>query len=250
MSSRDEDLKKVETLLNAGRDFDDDGIGDTPYIITGTAGSQDNYPIWDDGIETPLSLIDEVNSLVDIGVLNTGQANGLIVKLKQAIRKISQGKINVACNLLQAFINQVYDFINTGVISQEEGELLILIATNIIISLSDWNINLFYKLFFLIFYIYGTDPLDDSDTLTPVGRDISITDDNTGISLTFQKVGTQGATTIEYDLTPSGSPSGIVIAGLPGALSITTTATFLGYVEIAIPYNDNLISNEYNLNQY
>ncbi len=32
-----------------GADFDDDGIGDTPYSIYGTAGSQDNYPLWDDG---------------------------------------------------------------------------------------------------------------------------------------------------------------------------------------------------------
>ena len=29
-----------------GKDIDDDGIGDTPYIISGSTGSQDNYPIW------------------------------------------------------------------------------------------------------------------------------------------------------------------------------------------------------------
>ncbi|MHA2184727.1 MAG: NosD domain-containing protein, partial [Promethearchaeota archaeon] len=33
----------------AGGDLNDDGIGDSPYSISGTAGSQDNYPIWDDG---------------------------------------------------------------------------------------------------------------------------------------------------------------------------------------------------------
>ena len=32
-----------------GTDINDDGIGDTPYIIPGSSGSQDNYPIWDDG---------------------------------------------------------------------------------------------------------------------------------------------------------------------------------------------------------
>ena len=32
-------------------DINDDGIGDTPYNITGTAKSQDNFPIWDDGPE-------------------------------------------------------------------------------------------------------------------------------------------------------------------------------------------------------
>ncbi|MFX1314478.1 MAG: nitrous oxide reductase family maturation protein NosD, partial [Promethearchaeota archaeon] len=29
-----------------GKDRDDDGIGDNPYIISGSTGSQDNYPIW------------------------------------------------------------------------------------------------------------------------------------------------------------------------------------------------------------
>ncbi|GAH91844.1 unnamed protein product, partial [marine sediment metagenome] len=33
-----------------GVDADDDGIGDTSYSISGSAVSQDNYPIWDDGI--------------------------------------------------------------------------------------------------------------------------------------------------------------------------------------------------------
>jgi len=32
-----------------GVDLDDDGIGDTPYNIAGSAGKQDRYPIWDDG---------------------------------------------------------------------------------------------------------------------------------------------------------------------------------------------------------
>ena len=30
----------------SGKDANDDGIGDTPYTIPGTAGSQDNFPIW------------------------------------------------------------------------------------------------------------------------------------------------------------------------------------------------------------
>jgi parallel beta-helix repeat protein len=34
-----------------GVDANDDGIGDTPYNITGTANSQDNFPIWEDGID-------------------------------------------------------------------------------------------------------------------------------------------------------------------------------------------------------
>lgn len=32
-----------------GVDLNDDGIGDSPYLINGLANSQDDYPIWDDG---------------------------------------------------------------------------------------------------------------------------------------------------------------------------------------------------------
>jgi len=35
----------------SGKDANDDGIGDSPYNIPGTAGVQDHYPIWDDGPE-------------------------------------------------------------------------------------------------------------------------------------------------------------------------------------------------------
>jgi len=35
----------------SGVDANDDNIGDTPYNITGTAGSQDLFPIWDDGCD-------------------------------------------------------------------------------------------------------------------------------------------------------------------------------------------------------
>ena len=31
-----------------GVDADNDGIGDTPFNITGSAGSIDNYPIWEE----------------------------------------------------------------------------------------------------------------------------------------------------------------------------------------------------------
>ncbi|MFX1586770.1 MAG: ABC transporter substrate-binding protein [Promethearchaeota archaeon] len=46
-----------------GVDADDDGIGDTPYLIDGEAGSMDNYPIFDDGPDidliSPIIIINE-----------------------------------------------------------------------------------------------------------------------------------------------------------------------------------------------
>ncbi|MFX0075883.1 MAG: nitrous oxide reductase family maturation protein NosD [Candidatus Hermodarchaeota archaeon] len=35
-----------------GSDLDDDGIGDTPHVVSGAAGSIDYFPIWDDGDDT------------------------------------------------------------------------------------------------------------------------------------------------------------------------------------------------------
>jgi len=40
-----------------GEDKNDDGIGDTPYNITGSAKSKDNYPIWRDGDDLPPVII-------------------------------------------------------------------------------------------------------------------------------------------------------------------------------------------------
>ncbi len=43
-----------------GLDNDDDGIGDTPYYISGLAGSRDNFPIWDDGFNGEPIYIDDL----------------------------------------------------------------------------------------------------------------------------------------------------------------------------------------------
>jgi len=48
-----------------GIDANDDGIGDTPYIILGTVGSQDNFPIWDDGDDISAPVITIIFPLPD-----------------------------------------------------------------------------------------------------------------------------------------------------------------------------------------
>jgi len=42
-----------------GRDANDDGIGDSPYIIPGSANGIDYLPIWDDNIEAPPYFYDQ-----------------------------------------------------------------------------------------------------------------------------------------------------------------------------------------------
>ena len=43
-----------------GTDLDDDGIGDTPYTVGGSAGTKDYFPIWDDGDETSYGETPEI----------------------------------------------------------------------------------------------------------------------------------------------------------------------------------------------
>lgn len=81
-------------------------------------------------------IIDEVEELVDTEVLNNGQGNSLMQKLENAIEKMNQGNTNAAINILGAFINQVNDFINEGLLSSEGGQSLIDAANDVIDSLA------------------------------------------------------------------------------------------------------------------
>ena len=71
------------------------------------------------------SLIEEVEALVSGGSLNSGQGNSLIVKLENAIMNLDKDKPNTALNNLNAFSNQIQDFIADGVLSSEEGQALL-----------------------------------------------------------------------------------------------------------------------------
>ena len=54
-----------------GIDWNDDGIGDTPFEIWGSAGSKDFLPIWDDGYKIPLFICLIITGLITLGVLGT-----------------------------------------------------------------------------------------------------------------------------------------------------------------------------------
>jgi len=64
-----------------GKDADDNGIGDTPYNITGTAGSKDNFPIWWDppvfSVNSPTqneifsNIAPEINITINEGIIDT-----------------------------------------------------------------------------------------------------------------------------------------------------------------------------------
>ena len=76
-------------------------------------------------------LIEDIEDLVDDGLLNNGQGNSLISKLENIINKLNNGKTSVACNQLGAFINHVNAFINGGTLTSAEGQPLIDVAQTI-----------------------------------------------------------------------------------------------------------------------
>jgi pullulanase-type alpha-1,6-glucosidase len=77
-------------------------------------------------------LVEEIEALVDAGVLNGGQGNALISKLLNALAKFENGQTNAAANQLEAFINQVEDFVADGILTAEQGAALIAAAEDII----------------------------------------------------------------------------------------------------------------------
>ena len=89
-------------------------------------------------VGTPLErindLIAKIQALHNAGVLNSGQANSLIVKLNAAAKSIQKGKVNTALNQLNAFVNEVNAYMNGGILTPAQGQAL-LDCVNIIISL-------------------------------------------------------------------------------------------------------------------
>jgi predicted extracellular nuclease len=82
-------------------------------------------------------LIDDVQMLVDDGVLNDGQGNALTSKLENVLEKLAKGHTNAAANQLGAFINQVEDFVDDGILTVEQGDQLISAATLLVEALSN-----------------------------------------------------------------------------------------------------------------
>lgn len=88
-------------------DADDDGIGDSPYKINGTAGSQDNYPLWEDTNDPPFIII---NSPINNSVFGEMAPNFNIhiadLKLNTSWYTLDGGNTNFTITGFNGFINQ------------------------------------------------------------------------------------------------------------------------------------------------
>lgn len=83
-------------------------------------------------VEALGDLIGNIQDLVDDETLNNGQGNSLISKLQNIIAKINDGKLNAACGQLNAFIEQVNDYVwEDCILTESQGQYLIDAAMNI-----------------------------------------------------------------------------------------------------------------------
>jgi hypothetical protein len=70
-------------------------------------------------------LIEQIEELIDEGLLNNGQGNALLVKLESALKQLLDGKEGPAVNKLLAFRNQVEAFLQSGTLTPDEGQPLL-----------------------------------------------------------------------------------------------------------------------------
>jgi hypothetical protein len=71
-------------------------------------------------------VIGQVDDLLSAGVLNHGQANSLIVKLRHAINNLNHrpGK-PTACNQLSAFVHEVNAYVSAGILTAAQADTLL-----------------------------------------------------------------------------------------------------------------------------
>jgi PKD repeat protein len=73
---------------------------------------------------TPVQGVQQIITAVQSLDLNKRQANSFIVKLNAAITDLSAGNPKKAINELNAFNNEVKDYVNNGVLSSSQGQAL------------------------------------------------------------------------------------------------------------------------------
>lgn len=77
-------------------------------------------------------VVADVSNLLNSGTLTRGEANSLKAKLQAALNKVNQGNKTAAKNQLNAFINEVNALVNSGRLTQAEGQALNNAATDVI----------------------------------------------------------------------------------------------------------------------
>lgn len=109
------------------------GAGVYPLTLTGTDGRAAIGGSRSSGLTltilTPAQAIPgvmaSVNALRAGGTLNGGQANSFLVKLTHAIGKLTASQTGPACGELQAFVNEVNDYVAQGILTKAQAATLL-----------------------------------------------------------------------------------------------------------------------------
>jgi len=105
---------------------DDDGGAGSDTVVVQVRSVEDSIQ----------GLIAAVQGLVDGLRLNQGQGNSFISKLEAALKQLQNGNVTPAINQLEAFVNEMTSYVQSGKLTPEEGQPLIDIANHIIAALS------------------------------------------------------------------------------------------------------------------
>jgi hypothetical protein len=110
-------------------DSDNDGVGDDTDRCPGTppGATVDTEGCTAD--QRVRKLTGQVDSLVNAGMLNAGEATALRAKLTAAVRSIGAAHVSAACGQLTAFVNQVAALVSSGRLSPSAGTALQVAAT-------------------------------------------------------------------------------------------------------------------------
>jgi hypothetical protein len=84
-------------------------------------------------------LIQDIGYLVNYSELNSGQKNGLIVKLNNAVENLNLGNKEESINNLNSFINEVNGFIKSEKLTTQDGQNMIDLANYVINDVSQNN---------------------------------------------------------------------------------------------------------------
>ena len=84
------------------------------------------------GLQLIPPLFDQVQDLIDASVLTPGQGGDLINKLERVREKLDRGNTRPAINQVGAFINQVNNFFDAGVLTIEQRDTLVDLANGVI----------------------------------------------------------------------------------------------------------------------
>jgi uncharacterized repeat protein (TIGR03803 family) len=132
-------LALVGKSFTLGHQYSSAGVFTVEVTVTdddGGAGT-DGFQVTVETVENSiLDLIGDIEDLVAAGLLNKGQGNSFISKLEAALQQLAKGNVTAALNQLQAFVNEVTAYIDSGKLPPEEGQPLIDKANRVIAVLS------------------------------------------------------------------------------------------------------------------